>query len=44
MERVEGGTLHAGMIEPDGFRRKHGDIGEFGFVRRPLHKTDVERN
>ena len=36
------GTLHAGQIEADGFERTHGD--SHGFVRRPTHKTDIERN
>lgn len=42
-ERHEG-TLHAGQIEPDGFVRNHGDMDQYGFVRRPYWKTDVERN
>lgn len=43
--RVEGGTRHAGFLEPDDApRRHHGDMGQFGFVRRPERKSDVERN
>ncbi len=38
------GTMHAGQIEDDGYRAQHGDMDQFGFVRRPTHKTDVERN
>lgn len=41
---VEGGTLHAGQIEPDMYLPEHGDEGQFGFVRRPVRDTDVERN
>ncbi len=44
MERVEGGTLHAGMIEPDMFKATHGSKSEYGFVRRPERGSDVERN
>ena len=40
----EGGTLHAGHIKPDGYRRRHGDNDEHGFVRRPTQGGDVERN
>lgn len=40
------GTKHQGMIEPDGYRASHpGDLpGEYGFVRRPVRRSDVERN
>ncbi len=38
------GTRHAGHIEPDGFERTHGDQDQYGFVRRPTHRSDVERN
>ena len=38
------GTLHAGQIEADGFRRTHGEMDEYGFVRRPTYKIDVERS
>lgn len=37
------GTLHPGMIEADGFVRTHGDMDEWGFVRRPTRRSDVER-
>ena len=38
------GTLHAGQIEPDGWQKEHAPQDMYGFVRRPTHKTDVERN
>lgn len=38
------GTRHAGHIEPDCNRDTHGDLNEYGFLRRPLHGSDVERN
>ena len=41
MERLEGGTLHPGHIEPDMYRARHGN---YGFVRRPNDRSDVERN
>jgi hypothetical protein len=44
MTEHEAGTMHAGQLEADGYRGTHGNLGEYGFVRRPLHKTDVERN
>ena len=43
-ERLEGGTLHDGFIEPDMNRARHGDLDEYGFLRRPENKSDVERN
>lgn len=43
MTEFRAGTKHAGQIEADGFRPTHGDLQEHGFVRRPLHKSDVER-
>ena len=43
MTEHRAGTLHAGHIEADGFRATHGDNDEYGFVRRPLNKSDVER-
>ncbi|MGE0706095.1 MAG: hypothetical protein AB7I50_23335 [Vicinamibacterales bacterium] len=39
--REEGGTLHPGQIEPDGFF-EHPPY--HGFVRRPVRRNDVERN
>lgn len=33
----------AGMIEHDGFERTHGCHDEYGFIRRPTHGGDVER-
>lgn len=39
-----GGTRHAGHIEPDGYYKMHGTLDQWGFVRRPNYKTDVERN
>ncbi len=44
VERRCAGTKHPGMIEADGFRRTHGEDDEYGFVRRPMHRHDVERN
>ncbi len=38
------GTKHAGMIEADGYRETHGELDEYGFVRRPTRGGDVERN
>ncbi len=44
----EQGTLHAGFIEADGYRKSHGWDDEYGFVRRPHYGEgdggDVERN
>ncbi len=37
-------TRHAGHIEEAGYTGSHGSQGEYGFVRRPLYKSDVERN
>ncbi len=39
-----GGTLHPGQLEADGYREKHGTDDEYGFVRRPRHRTDIERS
>lgn len=38
------GTRHAGFIEADGFHREHGNENEYGFVRRPTYKSDIEPN
>lgn len=43
-EEIRGGTKHAGHIEPDNNRARHGDLDEYGFLRRPEHGSDVERN
>ncbi len=43
MKEFSAGTRHAGHIEADGFRSPHGNNDEYGFVRRPLHGSDVER-
>lgn len=38
-------TRHAGFIEADStFKPKHGEDDEYGFVRRPTHKSDLEPN
>lgn len=37
------GTMHPGKLEPDGFVRTHGDQDQYGFVRRPMYRSDVER-
>ena len=46
MTKHDVGTLHAGMIEADGYRSPHGADDEYGFVRRPRSDDggDVERN
>ncbi len=53
MTEHKAGTLHAGMVEPDGYRETHGADDEYGFVRRPQRNPqhasahrwhDVERN
>lgn len=44
IERREGGTLHPGQIEPDGYYPTHGDLDQYGFVRRPRGRTDVEHH
>ncbi len=44
MTEHHAGTLHAGMIEADGYRSPHGADDEYGFVRRPTRGGDVERN
>ncbi len=31
-------------LEGEGFRRTHGRYDEYGFVRRPTSRGDVERN
>ena len=41
---VSRGTRHAGHLEADGYYEKHGDLDQWGFVRRPCYDTDVERN
>lgn len=34
----------AGQIEATGtFESRHGDAGQYGFVRRPVYRTDIER-
>lgn len=38
------GTRHAGYIQPDGFNATHGNEGEYGFLRRPSYKSDIEPN
>lgn len=43
MTEHRAGTRHAGQIEADGFRATHGDNDEYGFVRRPVRGSDVER-
>lgn len=40
----QGPTRHSDMIEDDGFHRTHGSMEQYGFVRRPGYKTDIERN
>ena len=37
-------TLLGGPPQDSGFRARQGPDDEYGFVRRPLYKTDVERN
>ena len=44
MIRLEGGTKHPGMLEPDMFKETHGALKEYGLVRRPERRSDVERN
>lgn len=39
-----GPVRHPGHIESERYRPTHGLYDEDGFVRRPLGKTDVERN
>lgn len=36
------GTRHAGFLEADGFYESHGNENEYGFLRRPSYKSDVE--
>ena len=31
-------------LEGEGFRRTHGRFDEYGFIRRPSYRGDVERN
>ena len=38
------GTLHQGQIEADGWQKNHAPQDEYGFVRRPTRRYDVERN
>ena len=37
-------SMLGGPPQDSGFKRRQGRDGEYGFVRRPLYKTDVERN
>lgn len=38
------GIEWAGELEPGSdYRRRHGMDDEYGFVRRPMHRTDIER-
>ena len=38
------GTMRPGSVEPDSdFERRHGQMDEYGFVRRPTYRGDVER-
>lgn len=37
------GTQWPGDLEPDGFEARHGELDQYGFLRRPMHRSDVER-
>lgn len=39
-----GPVRHQGHIENERFREDHGEHDEYGFVRRPLYRSDIERN
>lgn len=45
MREVHRGTIRPGQMEAESdFKRTHGMMDEYGFVRRPCCKGDVERN
>lgn len=44
-EGVPAGPIrHPGHIESERYRETHGLNEEYGFVRRPTYRSDVERN